>query len=187
MAESENADVLIQDTERIAVDNRPNPNTNNSQLVTEPMLDSNKSTIMKKKRHAKKPGASKGKRLKERLDQDTTTPSNTDQKASTQVPPEHVFIPPEVLTALKHSLKDDIVQICQQTMKGTVNHPDPPPSLLPHLHLHPLLKRLKLNRIIKMVGVLGRLKLLGNSSSSQNPWTTRAIRTTTRMGMMMMI
>lgn len=93
MAEGSSADVLIQDTDRAPIDNRPFPGSSKSQTGPNPMQDGSNPPVIKKKRHTKK-GLLKEKRSKD--DQSTTTTQNP-------APQDEVIIPPEVITALKRS------------------------------------------------------------------------------------
>lgn len=108
MAEKDNtdSDILIQAEERGPVDNR-------TEVTTDPSQKTSNQPNPKKRRHTRKHGPSKAKRPKGK----EAEGSDDDQSA----PPAQVFFPPEVLAALKHSLREDIMDICEQTVKAVLS------------------------------------------------------------------
>lgn len=95
------------------------------QTSHDPPRNGDKPSNLKKKRHTKNPDSVKPKRLKGREEQ--SSPPNEDRTA----PSDQLFFPPEVLEALKRSLRGDIIQICQQTVRATVPHTDTPSTPSP--------------------------------------------------------
>lgn len=81
-------------------------------------MNPNKPTNPKKRRHTRKHGSLKAKRSKGQ----EAEGSDDDQSTS----PGQVFFPPEVLEALKQSLREDIIDICEQTVRAAVTHSDSP-------------------------------------------------------------
>lgn len=121
------ADILIQDSDRAPIDNRPvtqgeDPKT--STLGT----TSNKPQLGRKRKHTKRSSGHKDKRPKDQeADNDpSTSQGSSNADPNTDASGEGVIISDEVMHAIKTSLRDDLVLICQQACQQAID------SRMPH-------------------------------------------------------
>lgn len=133
---SNGADSLILDSDRAPIDNRQQEESTQSSST----LD-NQPTLKKKKTHTKKPVIHKDKRNKDQASEGTTTTgttstSSTSKDATKDKPEDKMVIPPQILKAIKSSLKDDLFQICQQACNRQWIQKIP--LSLPHLTHQPI-------------------------------------------------
>lgn len=117
-------DTLIKDTDRAPMDNRPNTA---HKPPTDPGLSDQTTTkteplTTKKKRHSKKVMGSKEKRA--RVDPALITGENLNDNNPDTIPSGLPLIPPDFLNAIRMSLKDNLLQTCQQACQQALNNRD---------------------------------------------------------------
>lgn len=131
MAEGGTTDVVIQDAERGPVDNRPTTGSTKTHPGPYPIPDVGKPAT-KKKRHIKKLAPNKEKSSKEQPGDNASRnaqTTNTSPYGAGSSSQDEIYIPPDVRKAIKRSLRDNLVHICQQTSKTRAA----PSTSSPHL------------------------------------------------------
>lgn len=156
------------------MDNRASNTTQDAQTPTTVMDTSIHKPPIVKKRHNKKLPGNKEKRPRKDSppsSEETQTKSATgSENDHTTVPKDPVVIAPEILKAIKLSLKDDLLQICQQACQQVLDNKDSQSSTS-SISQSPRLLPPRINppkgETIRTSGAsnLGRLRLLENTNS----------------------